>query len=996
MRRNAQIEVEAGGAVQWVHHGTGDSAIPPTDHAQRVSESDEESRHHGQKVLKPASGTGDNSLYVTIVSEDTEEPPVTRKVPGEGLCFYDLFDRPGRYTYYVCSSSVITGCIVSKATTSQPCVVEPSITTVPAIPSKSVVSSNGSVSHTSQKGMRIPQMATVPSDEGTTTVEGLGSSRGNIQLRHQQECKNDESRGRGYEGDNLLGPLLVPSEDLMKHKTVHLPMPLNGATSKRIPGDVLDAGGDQVCIGEADETVGSSEIISASPEPPSQKTVEYLTLTEDGASGPISIALINKVNGISYACVEERPDIAGLPGRNPKSVVPPVPKADYPGASSQNTEISPPPEAYAAPGSIEVLEESNPASGNDVGLNGAATEKPEQGREGILPTEAGTMLNTGPNRVEMVNANPLGDNNVPDVITAVDERDATEKGSVRYNIAGLVTPDATFANEANETDMLMAQKPESDEQALSTTSPHRLQSVTASHFQKADQGSSTYDRRGAKSTARVAVENIWLVSEPIIGNNVAQGTENFLLSRLSQPVVPSDNSEAFFAQDCGKGYGSGGGEPSSVDSDDIPVESWIESSADSDNSVTGQAKQPSPSQSPLVRCLSIPVAVTIPNEESGGGIIEEVMVRSSLSPREEPDLCRNADGIQGEPGQELEGVSPFKIGDTGSLSSRRSVDNDGTPQDESPKATVCGGITEENMITSSQEEVEPKSTRMEPTIECVRDNLEEDSFGKTENTHESAPLTATTFTGCIESSEEYLGKGYRPATPATSTCDVSSSFPRSTSEHGIPHGRNIKDYAFESEESPRTSKVAASKGKPFDLDSGAALQKRQGKGKVYSDRKSTAATSTQDDGEEQEAAAATMALPKEDEKDRPLPTKRPKSMKGNNKNEKKVFGSGAENGGVVSRRDGLISVAKHGAAVMLGEEGTYARKFGDWGAGKEPVKTLLVSDRGFKPAKHLVLEVESIVSVKTTSDCTRASNEHQSIYVVGPIAQKNRVSLCYC
>lgn len=989
MRRNAQIEVEAGSAVQWVRHGAGDSAIPPTDHAQRVSESREELGHHGQTGPQLVSGTGDNGLSLTIASEDTDEPPVTRQIPGEGLCFHDLFDRPGRYTYYVCSSSVITGCIISKATTSQSCVVEPAIATFPAIPIKSVVYGNGSVSHASRKGMRIPQMATVSSNKDTTTVEGLGSSLGNEQQRHQQECKNDESWGRGYEGDGLLGPLLVPSVALMKPKTVHLPMPLNGATSKRIPGDTIDAGEDQVCVSEAGETVDSSEVITASPEPPSQKTLEYLTLTEDGASGPISIALKSKVNGVAYACVEDRPNIAGLPGRSSKSVVPPVLKADNSEASSQNAESSPPPEAYAAPGSITALEESNPALGNDVGLNGATAEKPEQGRESILPTAAGTMLNTGSSRVGIVDSSPLDDNSAPDVISAVDEKDATEQSTVRYNVAGLVTTDATFTNEENETDMLMAQNPISGEQASSTTSPYRLQSVTASHFQKADHGPPMYDRSGAESPARAEVEKIWLVSEPASGENIAQGTDNFLVSRLWQPVVPSDNSEAFFAQD----YGSGGGEPSSVDSDDVPVESWIEGSADYDNSVIGQVKQPSPSQRSLVRSPSVPVAITIPNEEGGGGIITEVMVRSSSSPREEPDLRRNVDGIQGEPGRELEGASPFKIVGTDSLSSRHSVDNDDTPRDESTKATVCGGDAEENVMISSQEEMRPKLTRMGPTAEGVCDSLEDDNSGKTDNTNESASLTATTFTGCVENSEEVLGKGDGPATPALSTCDVLSSSPRLTSEHDIPHERNNKDYAFESEESPRTSKVAASRGKPFDLDAGAAPRKRQGKGKAYSDEKPNAAASTQDDGGEQEAAAETMAPPKEDEKDRLLPTKFPKSMKENNKNENEAFGSSAGNGGVVSRRDGSISVVKHGAAVILGEEGTYARKFGDCAVGKEPVKTLLVSDRGFKPAKHLVFEVESIVSVKTNSNCTRAGNEHQSIYVVGPIAQKNRVSL---
>ena len=82
---------------------------------------------------------------------------------------------------------------------------------------------------------------------------------------------------------------------------------------------------------------------------------------------------------------------------------------------------------------------------------------------------------------------------------------------------------------------------------------------------------------------------------------------------------------------------------------------------------------------------------------------------------------------------------------------------------------------------------------------------------------------------------------------------------------------------------------------------------------------------------------------------------------------------------------------KHSAPMMLGEEGTYFRKFGDHAMAKEPTEMLITSDRGFKPAKHLVVEVESIISIETASVCPRSGNEQRSVYVVGPLVPKDRV-----
>ena len=72
---------------------------------------------------------------------------------------------------------------------------------------------------------------------------------------------------------------------------------------------------------------------------------------------------------------------------------------------------------------------------------------------------------------------------------------------------------------------------------------------------------------------------------------------------------------------------------------------------------------------------------------------------------------------------------------------------------------------------------------------------------------------------------------------------------------------------------------------------------------------------------------------------------------------------------------------KHGDPVVLGEKGAYLQTFGT-----------TASDRGFKPEFHFVVEMESIISIKTASVCRRGGNEQRSVYVIGPLVPKNRVS----
>ena len=83
---------------------------------------------------------------------------------------------------------------------------------------------------------------------------------------------------------------------------------------------------------------------------------------------------------------------------------------------------------------------------------------------------------------------------------------------------------------------------------------------------------------------------------------------------------------------------------------------------------------------------------------------------------------------------------------------------------------------------------------------------------------------------------------------------------------------------------------------------------------------------------------------------------------------------------------------KHDDQVFLGKKGTYLQTFGNHAIAKEPTKTLISSHRGFKLANHFVVEVESVISIKTATVCPRGGNEQRSVYVIGPLVPKNRVS----
>ena len=139
---------------------------------------------------------------------------------------------------------------------------------------------------------------------------------------------------------------------------------------------------------------------------------------------------------------------------------------------------------------------------------------------------------------------------------------------------------------------------------------------------------------------------------------------------------------------------------------------------------------------------------------------------------------------------------------------------------------------------------------------------------------------------------------------------------------------------------------------------------------------------------------ASTQSPRE-EKDKRQPNKTLNTKKGKRK---KRVGSGSvvDIGGgtppVVRTPDARGYAMRHRASVMLGEQGTYLRKFGDHAMTKDSIKTLIASDRGFKPARHLVVEVESIMSIKTASVCPRGCNEQRLVYVVGPLVPKDRVS----
>ena len=71
--------------------------------------------------------------------------------------------------------------------------------------------------------------------------------------------------------------------------------------------------------------------------------------------------------------------------------------------------------------------------------------------------------------------------------------------------------------------------------------------------------------------------------------DVVRSADEFVLPRLSKPMVPPEDTEPFFAQ-ARSGDGGGGGEPSSVGSDDVAGNSWIKGSGVHEDTMT-DAKQ---------------------------------------------------------------------------------------------------------------------------------------------------------------------------------------------------------------------------------------------------------------------------------------------------------------------------------------------------------------------------------------------------------------------
>lgn len=131
-KNNADIEIEAGGTVvQWVFRGTGGdngdddrcargrSIGRPID---RSGHGDSGVKHHQEDggLVEEAEAPSDTDLRcknftIILLSDKGDHHRVTHHTLSDDGCCEEIFDRPGRYTYYVCSGPLTSGCIVAKA-----------------------------------------------------------------------------------------------------------------------------------------------------------------------------------------------------------------------------------------------------------------------------------------------------------------------------------------------------------------------------------------------------------------------------------------------------------------------------------------------------------------------------------------------------------------------------------------------------------------------------------------------------------------------------------------------------------------------------------------------------------------------------------------------------------------------------------------------------------------------------------------------------------------
>ena len=130
-RLNVDVDVEAGSStvVRWICRGAEEGGEGAGDGREALAFSDGSGRRvdgqsqqqeaeggrEGTEEPAPSGSPSSANLTVTVVSDEVDEPQVTCQVPPGGGCCEKIFDRPGSYTYYVCSGPLTMGRVVATA-----------------------------------------------------------------------------------------------------------------------------------------------------------------------------------------------------------------------------------------------------------------------------------------------------------------------------------------------------------------------------------------------------------------------------------------------------------------------------------------------------------------------------------------------------------------------------------------------------------------------------------------------------------------------------------------------------------------------------------------------------------------------------------------------------------------------------------------------------------------------------------------------------------------
>ena len=391
-RRNVDVAIQVGSSVRWV---TSPINIRRQAHADGLNEATcgVGSQQDIRVGSSPGRSVEDHELMVTIVSEEVDLPPVTRRIPRGGGCLKNLFNQPGCYTYYVSSGPVVTGRIFAKASELQCHSMKPSATA------------------------KI------------------------MEAKHQQKVQIEDSTTRMHEREGSVEPSVVFQAALVESKNNVSSLSQSEVASQRISmiNETTTVGGSEICANGADEVAHSldgadeqnspSEPVAASRSFSSQvESVDFPSIVDGSVFELIPAPEEREVAGGTrvQTCVEDIEEVAASPERGHQDCVPPVATLASPAGSSQpNAEGSLSLEACVAP--------KDPGENNYKCINDkdAVVGTPKREHEGNACTVARRKPDTGSRESDMAVSNLVGEGNAPDA-TSGGQKLASDKslGSV--------------------------------------------------------------------------------------------------------------------------------------------------------------------------------------------------------------------------------------------------------------------------------------------------------------------------------------------------------------------------------------------------------------------------------------------------------------------------------------------------------------------------------------------------------------------------------------